>query len=163
MNLSSLTLYRPSINQNIKDMKTTIILFACLLSFNFTFCQTKPIANKSHSGDASTLAAEKDGNFGIKPERIDSVIKIAPNCVVEINNYGWRDTVYDHPYFLKPGITLEEMKATHPRIIFVGFDKDMKAPKTTKKKTHKKGSLYLLAFLAAGSLVYTFKPKRAIR
>lgn len=136
-------------------MKASFFL-ACVLASGLSFGQTKAIANKSHSGDLSTLAEEHDGNFGLPPSRLDSVIRIAPNCIVEVNNFGWRDTVYDHPYFLKPGITLEEMKAKYPRIHFVGFDK-------VSKGNHpgKKGSLYLMALLLTGTLVYTFRnPKR---
>ncbi len=140
-------------------MKTSIVL-ACLLSFNFSFCQTKIIANKSHSGNAVSLAAEKDGNFGIAPERLDSVIKISDTSVVEVNNFGWRDTVYNHPYFLKPGITIDQLKEENPHIIFVGFEKKHTKMKKPAKSKENKGSLYLLALLMAGSLIYTFKQKK---
>lgn len=136
-------------------MKTSFLVI-CLFAFGFSFGQTKIIAHKSHSGDGTSIASEKDGNFGLPPERLDSVIKISDSCIVEINNFGWRDTVYNHPYFIKSGASRSELESRYPNVKFVGFDK----PKSGKKHPEKKGSLYLLAFLMAGTLFYTFKSSR---
>lgn len=142
-------------------MKTFTFL-VCLLIFNLSFSQTKAIANKSHSGNHASLPAERDGNFGIEMPKLDSVIRISSDCIVEINNHGWRDTVCDHPYFNNPSVTLEDMKAAYPRIIFVGFEQKgrVKPVEKSKRNSERKGSLYLLAFLVAGSLMYTFVPKK---
>lgn len=121
-------------------MKNWIFVGGLLLAGNLT-AQTKIIALKSHSGDMTALKDEKDGNFGIAPTRLDSVIKIGANCVVEINNFGFRDTVYEHPYFLNPDVSLQELKQRFPRIHFVGFDKEWK-PNTKKKSKSSKSTLY---------------------
>lgn len=144
-------------------MKTYIFLFSLVVSM-YSFGQTKIIALKSHSGDASALSAEKDGNFGIAPTKIDTIVRISDTCIVEINNFGWRDTVYNHPYFSKPGVTMEEIKAHYPaRVIFIGFDKPVKNQKASSKlPKEKKGNLYLIALLIAGTLTYTFKHRKLL-
>lgn len=125
-------------------MKIWIFVGGLMLAGNLS-AQTKIIALKSHSGDMTALKSEKDGNFGIAPTRLDSVVKIGANCIVEINNYGFRDTVYEHPYFLNPDVSLQELKQRFPRIHFVGFDKEW-SPNNQKKSKSSKSSLYFLGF-----------------
>lgn len=128
-------------------MKTWILVSGLLLLGNLS-AQTKMIALKSHSGELTALKNEKDGNFGIAPTRLDSVVKIGANCVVEINNYGFRDTVYEHPYFLNPDMSLQELQQRFPRIHFVGFDK--KWPTSIQKKSKRtKSVLYFLGLTLA--------------
>lgn len=127
-------------------MKIWIFVGGLMLAGNLS-AQTKMIALKSHSGDMTALKNEKDGNFGIAPTRLDSVVKIGANCVVEINNYGFRDTVYEHPYFLNPNVSLIELKRQFPRIHFVGFDKEW-TPNNQKKSKSSKSGLYFLGFTA---------------
>lgn len=124
-------------------MKNWILIGLVLVALNASG-QTKLIALKSHSGELSALKNETDGNFGIVPARLDSVIKIGPSCVVEINNHGFRDTIYEHPYFLNPDVSLNQLKKLFPRIHFVGFDKHW-APVPKKKPTSSKGVLYFIA------------------
>lgn len=120
------------------------------------------IALKSHSGDSKSLSSETDGNFGISPVRLDSVVKIGPKCIVEIDNYGGRDTIYEHPAFLNPNITLEELKKQYPRIKFVGFEKDWKESNGLKTKP-RKGSLYLFGILMVGVLISQWRKKKFIK
>lgn len=144
-------------------MKTTVLITGLLIAGSLS-AQTKLIAHKSHSGNAASFSEMSGGNFGIDPSRIDTIIRIAPNCIVEINNFGWRDTVYNHPYYTKPGVTLEEIKANYPPyVIFVGFDNPpSKTVKPRKSTPVKKNSLYLLAFLLTGiGSIYTLSPKNA--
>jgi hypothetical protein len=129
------------------------ILLITFIALNLSiFGQTKIIALKSHSGNSEFLENETDGNFGISPVRLDSVVKIGPNCIVEIDNRGGRDTVFEHPSFLNPNITLDELKKQYPRIKFVGFEKDWKESNGLKRKPHK-GSLYLFGILLFGILL----------
>lgn len=129
-----------------------ILLVAFIAATLSIFGQTKIIALKSHSGNLESLKNETDGNFGISPVRLDSVVKIGPNCIVEIDNRGGRDTVFKHPSFLNSKITLEELKKQYPRIKFVGFEKDWKESNGLKRKPHK-GSLYLFGILLFGILL----------
>jgi hypothetical protein len=128
------------------------ILLITFIALNLSiFGQTKIIALKSHSGNSAFIENETDGNFGISPVRLDSVVKIGPNCIVEIDNRGGRDTIFKHPSFLNPNIKLEELKKQYPRIKFVGFEEDWKESKGLKRKPHK-GSLYLFGILLFGIL-----------
>lgn len=129
-----------------------LLLIAFIASNLSIFGQTKIIALKSHSGNSAFLENETDGNFGISPVRLDSVVKIGPNCIVEIDNRGGRDTVFEHPSFLNSKITLEELKKQYPRIKFVGFEEDWKESNGLKRKPHK-GSLYLFGILLFGILL----------
>lgn len=135
-----------------------ILLLTCITLTLSIFGQTKIIALKSHSGDSESNNFESDGNFGIAPTRLDSVVKIGPKCIVEIDNYGGRDTVYVHPAFLNPNITLEELKKQYPRIKFVGFEKDWKESNGLKIKP-RKGSLYLFGILMVGVLISQWRKK----
>jgi hypothetical protein len=135
-----------------------ILLFTFIALNLSIFGQTKIIALKSHSGDSESIKNETDGNFGISPVRLDSVVKIGPNCIVEIDNFGGRDTVFEHPSFLNPNITLEELKKQYPRIKFVGFENDWKESNGLKTKP-RKGSLYLFGILMVGILISQWRKK----
>ncbi len=129
------------------------ILLIAFITLNLSiFGQTKIIALKSHSGNSEFLENETDGNFGISPVRLDSVVKIGPNCIVEIDNFGGRDTIFEHPSFLNPNITIQELKNQYPRIKFIGFEEDWKESNGLKTKP-RKGSLYLFGILLFGILV----------
>ena len=132
-------------------MKNIILVTFIALNLSI-FGQTKIIALKSHSGNSETVENERDGNFGISPVRLDSVVKIGPNCMVEIDNRGGRDTVFEHPSFLNPNITIQELQKQYPRIKFVGFEKEWKESNGLKTKP-RKGSLYLFGILICGFLI----------
>ena len=132
-------------------MKNIILVTFIALNLSI-FGQTKIIALKSHSGNSESVENERDGNFGISPVRLDSVVKIGPNCIVEIDNRGGRDTVFEHPSFLNPNITIQELQKQYSRIKFVGFEKDWKELEGRKRKPHK-GSLYLFGILLFGILL----------
>jgi hypothetical protein len=138
-------------------MKNFLLITFIALNLSI-FGQTKIIALKSHSGYSESINFESDGNFGIAPTRLDSVVKIGPNCIVEIDNYSGRDTVYEHPAFLNPNIKLEELKKQYPRIKFVGFEDDWKESNGLKTKP-RKGSLYLFGILMVGILISQWRKK----
>ena len=141
-------------------MKLYIIILFITSSISI-FGQTKMIAIKSHSGNIESTNLETDGNFGIAPSRLDSVVKIGPNCIVEIDNFGGRDTVFNHPAFLNPSIGLDELKEQYPRIKFIGFEKEWKESNGHKTKP-RKGSLYLFGILCFGIIFSQWK-KQAIQ
>ena len=132
-------------------MKNIILVTFIALNLSI-FGQTKIIALKSHSGNSESVENERDGNFGISPVRLDTVVKIGPNCIVEIDNRGGRDTVFEHPSFLNPNITIQELQKQYPRIKFVGFEKDWKESNGLKTKP-RMGSLYLFGILMVGILI----------
>jgi hypothetical protein len=138
-------------------MKHIVLITFIALKLSI-FEQTKIIALKSHSGNSESLENEIDGNFGISPVRLDSVVKIGSNCIVEIDNRGGRDTVFEHPTFLNPNFTIQELQKQYPRIKFVGFEKDWKEIDGRKRKPHK-GSLYLFGILMVGILISQWRKK----
>jgi hypothetical protein len=138
-------------------MQKLVVVFFLVFNF-YSFSQTKLIALKSHSGDIHSINSESDGNFGIAPVRLDSVIKISPTCIVEIDNFGRRDTVFKHPTFLNPTISLEELKQQYPRIKFVGFDTNSKKSFPKKAKPHK-GCLGWLGFFVCCIGLYVWNKK----
>jgi hypothetical protein len=144
-------------NKRRTQMKNFLLITFITLNLSI-FGQTKIIALKSHSGDSEFLNNETDGNFGISPVRLDSVVKIGPKCIVEIDNFGGRDTIFEHPAFLNPNITLEELKKQYPRIKFVGFEKDWKESNGLKTKP-RKGSLYLFGILMVGIMISQWRKK----
>lgn len=138
-------------------MKNIILVTFIALNLSI-FGQTKIIALKSHSGNSESVENEIDGNFGISPVRLDSVVKIGAKCIVEIDNRGGRDTVFEHPSFLNPNITIQELQKQYPRIKFVGFEKEWKESNGLKTKPHK-GSLYLFGILMVGILISQWRKK----
>jgi hypothetical protein len=65
-----------------------IVSIVFLMIGSHAFCQTKLIAHKSHSGKMNTFKTSiyRD-NFGLPPQRIDSIVRISKFKIVEISGY----------------------------------------------------------------------------
>lgn len=141
-----------SVTLNKKKMKTTWMLLLSICLYTAGFAQTKMIAHKSHSGLPADFSLEGDDNYGNPPMHMDTLIWLSDTSIVEIMSYGYgdtgrRDTVYNHPYFNRPGISLEEIQSMYPNYtVFIGFDKKAKEQRALPNQP-KKNSLYLLGFL----------------
>jgi hypothetical protein len=111
-------------------MNTRILIIAALLLIAGSagsFAQTKMIAHRSHAGSDETFTAEGSDNFGLGPtRRIDSVLKLSDSVVIEFSNFG-DDTVEGRKGWNDPTISLDSLRAKHPRIKFIGFEKDQAA------------------------------------
>ena len=101
----------------------TISLFLTFFVISLSFSQTKQIAHKSHSGKNQDFIAENyNDNFGIITPKIEEIILLKNNCIVEVPTYGKNDTVCDHPYFTGQ-YTLEEIKGFYrTNTKFTGFE-----------------------------------------
>ena len=146
-------------------MKTiTFILTFFLISLSFS--QTKQIAHKSHSGkNQDFIAKNYSDNFGIITPKIEEIILLKNNCIVEVPPYGKNDTVCDHPYFTGQ-YTLEEIKGFYrSNTKFTGFENKFyndSIPKQTKP-LEKKNSFYLIAlFLFLGGNLFFIIYKRFV-
>jgi len=126
-----------------------------LLSIGFYTCgfaQTKMIAHKSHSGLPADFTLAGDDNYGNPPMHMDTLIWLSDTSIIEIMSYGYgdtprRDTVYNHPYFSRPGISLEEIQSMYPNYtVFIGFEKQAQRQRKMKPEPQK-NSLYLLGFV----------------
>lgn len=79
--------------------------------------QTALVAHRSHSGsDASFVFAGTD-NFGLGPERIDSVQRLTDSTVIKFTNEG-ADTVI-HRMWSNPGISIDSLSRRWPGIKFI--------------------------------------------
>jgi hypothetical protein len=153
----------------IELMKTTILMTLLCIGLSIgTSAQTKMIAHRSHSGPTADFSPAGDDNFGNPPMHMDTLIRLSDTAIVEIMSYGYgdapqRDTVYNHPYFNKPGISMEEIQSMYPRFtVFIGFENlPMKKKIDIAPRTN---SLYLLGFvLCAMGGAYVFGPKVRFR
>ena len=103
-------------------IKTSFLL---LLLFPITLsAQTALISHKSHSGNAksfktsfsSSFGRNEPGNFGEPPARMLAVTKLSDTTVLMRNERWWgsnefsEDTIYHHPIFNDPNITVDSLK-----------------------------------------------------
>ncbi|MDH4473296.1 MAG: hypothetical protein QE487_11870 [Fluviicola sp.] len=116
-------------------IKTSILLL--LLSPIAISAQTALIAHKSHSGNAKSFSAsfsssfgriEPPGNFGEPPARLIAVVKLSDSTVL-MQNQDWNgsdfsmDTIYHHPLFSDPNMTVDSLKMMYGRDIeFINFE-----------------------------------------
>jgi hypothetical protein len=104
----------------IKTSFLLLLLFPVALS-----AQTALIAHKSHSGNAKNFKTsfsgsfgriEPPGNFGEPPARMLAVTKLSDTTVLMKNERWWgsnefsQDTIYHHPIFNDPNITVDSLK-----------------------------------------------------
>ena len=144
-------------------MKLVSLLLTATLTA-FAFGQTNIISNRSHSGDLAELHLEKD-DFGMPAMTIDSIIYNGENCIIEVSSYGYqgsgmRDTVCDHPYFVKHGYNLKAIKQMYPaRTKFIGFEEIEMAPPSPNGWPIQNGASWLIGIISFSILGYTFLTK----
>ena len=90
--------------------------------------QTGLIAHKSHSGSAKSYVFAEFGNFGEPGPILRIVQKINDTIVVMVSdNMGFisSDTVYNHPLFSNPNLTIDSLKKSYydSGIEFINFGK----------------------------------------
>lgn len=105
-------------------MKKTTLIIALFMSIG-TFAQTDVISVKSHSGNLAKIKLEKD-NFGMPSPRVDSVIYLSEECLIQVMDYYSGDTYHDtvcRDNWRTPHISdLKELKKHYAsNVIFVGF------------------------------------------
>ncbi len=129
------------------------------------FAQTNIISNRSHAGDLAEVHLEKD-NFGMPAIEIDSIIYDGGNCIIEVRSYGYqsslmRDTVCDHPYFVKNGYNLKVIRKMYPSsTVFVGFDEELEMVPSPNGWPIRNGLPWALGIIGVSILGYTFYPNR---
>jgi hypothetical protein len=113
-------------------MKRALILFLSVFAFAQSFSQTRLIANKSHSGNATSyLSFAASGNFGEPPPILKSVEKINDTIVVMTHqewydtSLVWSDTFYHHPIFSNPNMPVDSIRKTYymQDVEFKNFDR----------------------------------------
>ena len=91
--------------------------------------QTGLIAHKSHSGSAKSYAFAEFGNFGNPPPIVRMVQKINDTTIVMMQDDMGAisiDTVYNHPLFSNPNMTIDSLKKTYyygSEVEFINFEK----------------------------------------
>lgn len=97
-------------------MKQLNGLIWCILLVFIGQAQTGLIAHKSHSGSAESYSFSEFGNFGDPQPVLRIVQKINDTTVVMVHDdMGslYNDTVYNHPLFSNPNITVDSLKKSY--------------------------------------------------
>lgn len=141
-----------------------VSIFTLIIWASTSIGQTNIISNKSHSGNLAEVNLEKD-NFGMPAIVIDSIIYDGENCIIEVSTYGYqgssmKDTVCNHPYFVKHGYNLNAIKEMYPsRTVFVGFEEMEMAPPSPNGWPIQNGTSWLIGLISCSILGFTFLTK----
>lgn len=110
-------------------MKQSILFFLlCFIVAFSALAQTSAVAHKSHSGTSISIPEPLDGGFGNPPDELTKIIFLNDTAIIEVRQrWGSKaevwDTVWNHPVFCKPGVTLDSLKKRYPDLEFKGFKK----------------------------------------
>lgn len=147
-------------------MKTILTSLVIAFAIQLSFGQTDVIALKSHSGTLDQLDS-KEGNFGLPPREVDSIIYIGQGCIVEVSHhfqpYYERDTMCDNYLMKEYDYDVTELKKMYPaHVKFVNFEMREKEQKQERKRRPFKNSIpFILAgLLVGGAGIYRQRNKK---
>jgi hypothetical protein len=100
-----------------------LLLAACLGAT----AQTTLIEHKSHSGTAASFSPDRSASYGfgempqMSVRTILKVIRLSDTTAVEVTS-GGADTVFHHPIWNRPNVTVDSLRGAFPEISFEGWE-----------------------------------------